>query len=149
MSWFPPWNKSGSGHSSSVIDGLRGEAGGRKESYLAAHLAAVQELLRRPLPAAEVLVIGDALDDASASQLSGLDASSTTAARIRQSSSGGPGTRCEVSVRGSGGGGDSLRLWRRRAATVTWRRRAVAQEGFPDDQPYSTALNSRSLTRLW
>lgn len=53
------------------IDGLRGTPGDRKQSYLEAHLSAVGEALGSPIPPGEVLVIGDALDDAVAAQALG------------------------------------------------------------------------------
>lgn len=53
------------------VDGLRGEAGDRKEEHLRAHLQALAADLGRSVPAQEVLVVGDALDDADAARALG------------------------------------------------------------------------------
>ena len=54
------------------VDGLRGTPGDRKLAYLDRHLRAVAATLPSPMEPAEVLVIGDALDDAAAAQALGL-----------------------------------------------------------------------------
>jgi len=55
------------------IDGLRGTPGDRKQAYLDEHLRAVERDLSSRLDPAEVLVIGDALDDAAAAAGLGLN----------------------------------------------------------------------------
>lgn len=55
------------------VDGLRGKPGDRKQHYLDQHLQAVAADLSSPLDPAEVLVIGDALDDAAAAKALGLN----------------------------------------------------------------------------
>ena len=54
------------------IDGLRGIPGDRKQVYLQQHLAAVGQDLAARLAPGEVLVVGDALDDAAAARALGL-----------------------------------------------------------------------------
>ncbi|MDR9451674.1 MAG: HAD hydrolase-like protein, partial [Acidimicrobiia bacterium] len=54
------------------IDGLRGTPGDRKQEYLDRHLRAVDYDLGRQTAPAEILVIGDALDDADAASALGL-----------------------------------------------------------------------------
>jgi phosphoglycolate phosphatase-like HAD superfamily hydrolase len=55
------------------VDGLRGKPGDRKQAYLDQHLRAVAADLSTPVDPAEVLVIGDALDDAAAAEALGLN----------------------------------------------------------------------------
>ena len=55
------------------IDGLRGTPGDRKQAYLEEHIRAVEHDLSSRLEPAEVLVIGDALDDADAALALGLN----------------------------------------------------------------------------
>ena len=55
------------------VDGLRGTPGDRKQDYLDQHLQAVAADLSSPIDPAEVLVIGDALDDAVAARALGLN----------------------------------------------------------------------------
>jgi len=54
------------------IDGLRGTPGDRKQAYLEEHVQAVEHDLTCRLDPVEVLVIGDALDDADAALALGL-----------------------------------------------------------------------------
>lgn len=55
------------------IDGLRGTPGDRKQEYLARHLLAVDGDLARQTAPSEILVVGDALDDADAASALGLN----------------------------------------------------------------------------
>ena len=55
------------------VDGLRGTPGDRKREYLDHHLRALAADLSSPIDPAEVLVIGDALDDAAAAGALGLN----------------------------------------------------------------------------
>jgi phosphoglycolate phosphatase-like HAD superfamily hydrolase len=55
------------------VDGLRGTPGDRKQAYLDEHLRSVAAELSSPLDPAEVLVVGDALDDAAAAKALGLN----------------------------------------------------------------------------
>jgi phosphoglycolate phosphatase-like HAD superfamily hydrolase len=55
------------------IDGLRGTPGDRKQAYLEQHLRAVSLDLSSEIPPSEILVIGDALDDADAASALGLN----------------------------------------------------------------------------
>ena len=55
------------------VDGLRGTPGDRKLAYLDRHLGAVAAALPSSIEPAEVLVIGDALDDAAAAEDLGLN----------------------------------------------------------------------------
>jgi phosphoglycolate phosphatase-like HAD superfamily hydrolase len=55
------------------VDGLRGNPGDRKQAYLEEHLRAVQRVLSNRIGANEILVIGDALDDAAAAAALGLN----------------------------------------------------------------------------
>ena len=55
------------------VDGLRGAPGDRKQGYLEDHLRAVEQNLGSRLDPSEVLVIGDALDDAAAAASLGLE----------------------------------------------------------------------------
>ncbi len=55
------------------IDGLRGTPGDRKQEYLEEHLRAVAGDLARDLDPGDVLVVGDALDDAAAAAALGMN----------------------------------------------------------------------------
>ncbi len=55
------------------IDGLRGTPGDRKQEYLARHLLAVDEDLAGQTVPSEILIVGDALDDADAASALGLN----------------------------------------------------------------------------
>ncbi len=55
------------------VDGLRGTPGDRKQAYLDGHIRSVAADLSRPIEPAEVLVVGDALDDAAAAEALGLN----------------------------------------------------------------------------
>lgn len=55
------------------VDGLRGTPGDRKQAYLDGHLRSVAADLASPIDPVDVLVIGDALDDAAAAEALGLN----------------------------------------------------------------------------
>ena len=57
----------------SRIDGLRGTPGDRKQEYMERHLEAVEDDLAEQIEPSEVLVIGDALDDADAASALGFN----------------------------------------------------------------------------
>ncbi len=55
------------------VDGLRGTPGDRKQEYLEQHIEAVIGDLSRQIDPAEILVVGDALDDADAASALGFN----------------------------------------------------------------------------